>query len=76
MPVTLRDLRLTSSWELKVKTGSLLGARENAGDQVLGLYLISWDDGASFLDQSRSEVKQNKAIQDNFSNSIENCSKE
>ena len=34
----------------------LLKARENAGDQVV----IGWECGASFMNQSQSEVKQNQ----------------
>ena len=36
-----------------MKTSKLLEARENGGDQVamvFSLHLISWEDGASFLD--------------------------
>ena len=44
------------------KAGNLLEARENASDQMgmaLVLYLIGWDGGARFLDQSQSKVKKN-----------------
>ena len=43
-----------------MKTSKLLEARENGGDQVVmvfSLHLIGWEDGASFLDRSQSEVK-------------------
>ena len=43
--------------------------RENAGDYVtidLCLHLIGSGDGASFPDQSKSEVKQIKARPDHF----------
>ena len=47
---------LKSQWKLKVKVTKLLKARENAGDQVV----IGWECGASFMNQSQSEVKQNQ----------------
>ena len=47
---------LKSQWKLKVKVTKLPKARENAGDQVV----IGWECGASFMDQSQSEVKQNQ----------------
>ena len=43
--------------------------RENAGDYItidLCLHLIGSGDGASFPDQSKSEVKQIKARPDHF----------
>ena len=46
------------------KTGNLLEARENASDQMgmaLVLYLIGWDGGARFLDQSQSVAKKNQS---------------
>ena len=57
-------------------------ARENASNQdVIGFYFVyDWlrerERGASFLDQSQSEVKENQlnAIPDCFWNAIENCS--
>ena len=57
-------------------------ARENASNQdVIGFYFVyDWlrerERGASFLDQSQSEVKENQlnAISDYFWNAIENCS--
>ena len=55
---------IISPWELKVKTGKLLEARENANDHVvivfLVLYLIGWENGTSFRDQSQSKVKYNQ----------------
>ena len=51
---------IKSQWNLKKKPTKLPKARENSDDQivmVLVLQLISWDGGASFLDQSRSEVQ-------------------
>ena len=51
---------IKSQWDLKIKPTKLPKARENADDQVvmvLVLQLISWDGGASFLDQSQSEVQ-------------------
>ena len=51
-----------SQWEFKVKTGKEHETRENAGGQIvivfLVLNLIGWEVGASFLDQSQNEVKQ------------------
>ena len=53
---------------------------KNAGNQdVIGFYFAyDWlrERGASFLDQSQSEVKENqlKSIPDYFWNAIENCS--
>ena len=42
MPVTLRDLRLTSLRELKVKNRQPARGRENAGDQVgIGVRFVS-----------------------------------
>ena len=41
---------------------------------VLVLRLIGYEDGASFLDQSQSVVKQNQCNPDYFRHSIENCS--
>ena len=46
------------------KTGNLLKAREKASDQMgmaLVLYLIGWDGGARFLDQSQSVAKKNQS---------------
>ena len=43
-----------------MKTSKLLEARENGGGQVamvFSLHLISWEDGASFLDRLQSEFK-------------------
>ena len=57
---------LKSQWKLKVKVTKLLKARENAGDQVV----IGWECGASFMDQSQSEVKQNQQISGNFPYSL------
>ena len=51
---------IKSQWNLKKKPTKLPKAREKSDDQVvmvLVLQLISWDGGASFLDQSRSEVQ-------------------
>ena len=48
---------IISQWELRVKTGKLLKARESASDQILVLNLIDWVGGASFW-TSHSEVKQ------------------
>ena len=47
------------------KTGKPSKTRENAGDQVtigfrLRLRLIGYEDGASFLNQSRTELMQNQ----------------
>ena len=52
---------IISQWKLKVKTGNLLEARENASDQVrivLVLHLIGW---MNQTDQSQGEVKQNQS---------------
>ena len=51
-----------NQWELKVKTTKLPEVQENAGDQVVidfgfASNIIGWESGASFLDQSQSEVK-------------------
>ena len=35
--------------------------RENAGDNVLILFLIGWWSGASFLDQSQCKAKQKQS---------------
>ena len=59
------------------KRGNLLDERENASDQarlVFVFHLIGWDCGASFLDQSQSEVKQNQSNPESRSIPIENCS--
>ena len=53
-----------SQWELKVKTIKLAKAPETRVSKLrlfLILHLIGWDDGASFLDQSQSEVRQNQS---------------
>ena len=57
------ELRTTKSSanENSVKKNKLLKGRENAGDQVLVLQLIGWDGGASFLNQLKSEFKQNQS---------------
>ena len=58
------------------KTSKPPKARENAGNQVvIGVicYLIGWDSGASFLDQSQSNVINTKAIPDYLQRSTENC---
>ena len=50
-------------WVIEAKTSKLPEERENAIHQVemvVVLHLIGWDDGASDLDQSKSEVKQNQ----------------
>ena len=51
-------------------------ARENAGDHVvISLSFVSdWLSGVRFLDQSQSEVKQNRYNSGCFRNSIENFS--
>ena len=52
-----------SQWVIEAKTSKLPEERENAIHQVemvVVLHLIGWDDGASDLDQSKSEVKQNQ----------------
>ena len=46
---------IISQWELRVETANLLKARENASNQVVFGF------GASFLDQSHNEVKQNQS---------------
>lgn len=51
-----------SRWQLRWTTSQLLKAREIAGDQVeidLSSHLIGCESGASFLNQSNSEGKQN-----------------
>ena len=64
----------------KARENALPKARENGGNQdVIGFYFAyDWprERGASFLDQSQSEVKENQlnAIPDYFWNAIENCS--
>ena len=44
-------------------------AREEAADQALGLvlvlHLIEWESGASLMDQSKGEVRKNKAKHEN-----------
>ena len=58
------------------KTGKPSKTRENAGDRVtigFRLRLIGYEDGASFLNQSRTELMQIKTISDYFRHSIENC---
>ena len=59
------------------KTTEMSKARENAGDQVvigfLVLHLIGWKRGASFLDQSQSDVNQTPSNSRVFSTFIENC---
>ena len=47
-------------------------ARENAGDNVLILFLIGWWSGASFLDQSQCKVKQKQSNPGLIWHSIEN----
>ena len=54
-----------------MKTSSLLEARENAHDQVtidFSLYLIGWEDSASFSGpitaQSKAKPKQSRIISD------------
>ena len=54
---------LESKEELNGNTNNIPKARENADDQVvisIRLHLIGLKTGASFLDQSLSEVKQNQ----------------
>lgn len=51
---------LTSLWELRVKTEQLSKAQENAGD-VIGFIFYWSKSGASFLNQSNNEVKQNQS---------------
>ena len=49
-----------SQWELIIKPSKLPKARENVGDQVaIGFCFAS--DCVSFLDQSRSKVKQKQS---------------
>ena len=53
-----------------METNKLPKARENAGDQVVmisfSLHLIGLESGASFLDQSQSEVEQSLCIPGHF----------
>lgn len=51
---------LTSLWELRVKTEQLSKAQENAGG-VIGFIFYWSKSGASFLNQSNNEVKQNQS---------------
>ena len=67
---------LKSQWQLKVKTSKPRKARENAAEGVVNGFsyaLIVWLSGASFLDQSQSEVKQNRNNPRVAFNTIENC---
>ena len=55
---------ISSQWGLQVETSKLPEARENANDKVaivLVLHLIGWESGASFVDQSQNEVKENQS---------------
>ena len=51
--------------ELKIKTTKLPKAQEMRANKswlLLVLHLIGWESGASFLDQSQSELKQNQLL--------------
>ena len=66
---------LESKEELNGNTNNIPKARENADDQVvisIRLHLIGLKSGASFLDQSLSEVKQNQFNLDYLRSSIDN----
>lgn len=58
-----KDNIIISRSELKVKQANCFGeTQENTNVQkglVIVLNLIGWEGGASFLDQSQSEVKKN-----------------
>ena len=49
-----------SQWKLNIKTSKPPEARVTESWLVLALHLIGWVGGASFLDQSQSEVEQNQ----------------
>ena len=69
-PIKTKENITTSQWELRVRTSTMLEARENA-PLVSVLNLIGGAGGMTFLDQPQSEEKQNqtKAIPP----SLENC---
>ena len=58
-----RNYRKEDQWVLEAKTSKLPEERETRVTKlrlVLVLHLIGWENGASDLDQSQSEVKQNQ----------------
>ena len=62
-PIKRKENTFTSQWEPKEKTNELPKARENESDRlVIGLSVafLGLESGASFLDQSQSELKANK----------------
>lgn len=56
--IITKDSVIISHWELIENTGKLPQARVTKPRLVVILHLIGWENGASFLAQSQSEVKQ------------------
>ena len=58
---------------MKVKTSTLLEARENAKDQVATVsLLIGQEVGVCFLDQSQKNIMQNQCNAQHFGHLIDN----